>query len=396
MRSELKFLKGQPYFYPAENELLLIKAAVGNEEDEVLFNFEKWINHHCFSDFQFTKNHVLPQVYDSLEEGSKKILPMVYSNFRHLEIDHHLVNQFAGFHRYVTYKNRMLRNELDVFVDYLIEDSIPYYIKKGLAYLSLYYDDYGARVTQDIDIVIPKHLVENALDRLDQKDWKSTTNWKMNSIMNSLTHAITVKKSSYEIDLHWQFSHHPVGSKWNQIIIENKKVHDKINVLSNEMNLIDTLTHGYRHNQVRPIRWVCDSCKILSSGIENWKFIVDFAKECNASLPISDGLKFLKRERLSHIPEEVLVELAELPIIGSSVKYYQISSQPTSHEQLKNVIRNALIFSKNPVSAIIKILKHYRLVWNQPSYLHLIFNGILITIEKIFFKRKLFLRSIRN
>ncbi len=391
----LKFDSSQLYFYPTSAELLLIRAALG-DVDEAVSNLERWIKHHNFKDFSMTKGHALPHIYDRLEEGSKKLLPMVYSNFKRLKIDHQVVNQFASFHRYTLYSNRLIRNELDERVKELDENQIPYYLRKGMSFLTQYYDDFGARPTQDIDIVLPREYASEYLKQLTRAGWKCIYDWELNPIEYSLAHAITLKKKHFELDLHWRFGHHPVPMKWETLIGGKTTLKDGIMVLPNELNVIDALVHGYRFNRnVRPIRWVCDAHKIIESGIDDWEMIVSYAEECEMVPPIYGGLKFLSDNRISQIPDEVLVALSSIQVSKESLKYHKrVGSSKTNG--FANIAKYASSTSQSRLSFTLKIMRHYRFVWNQSDYLHLLMNAALILIEKVFIKKKIFLKSVRN
>lgn len=384
-----------PYFYPSKDELLLVKAGIGDNQRDVVSHFQHWIDFHGFEDFRFDERFVLPLVYDRLEEGSKRLLPLVYSNFKRLRIDDEIVNQFAGYHRYTTFKNRMLKNELDGILHQLSKGGHHYYVRKGLVYLELFYGDYGARPTSDIDIVINHKDVTKLLSSRTFDEWVSDTNWKLNRIEHSLEHAITLKKGRFELDLHWRFGHHPIPKVWHKEIISSVRKRNGIETLSNEFHLIDTLTHGYRYNDtVRPIRWISDAVQILRNGIDDWAIVLEYSKDCKAKIPIYYGLNFISQEKLGSIPDDVIRTLRNLKISKAKAVYFYLTSKTSNN--FVNILKYAISTSRNPFQVPFKVLNHYKLNWNQSNYLTLIFFLILVTFEKLITKRKVFLKRLRK
>lgn len=386
-----------PFFWPNEIEILLLRSAIDRNPHIALDSFEKWTKHQGFTPALLNKGQVLPQVYDSLEEGSKKLLPMVYSNFQRLEIEHPIADQFVSYHRYTTYRNRMLRSEADLVFEHLKTLGIPYYVRKGLAYLSLYYEDYGARPTSDIDIVVDRDNVHLLLEYEEARGWKSVIDWRLNSIHDSLIHAITLKKQHFEMDLHWRFSHFPLSNKWNRKILEKGIDYDGMLVLPHEYNLMDTLIHGYLYNHVRPIRWVCDATRILERHTPDWQQIIDFSDECQVSIPLYSGLEFLSRKKLAEIPESVLVKLASVKTKSSISNYFKLMSNDRHFDGLKVVLFNSQGTSESVTDAVSKIIKHYRLTWRQKSIAKVFAIGFFIAFEKLFFKNRIiFFKKVRN
>ncbi len=383
----------ESFFLPTEDELYLIHTATSNDPEFALLNFNKWLKYYDFNVGLLNKNQILPHVYDSLEIGSKKLLPLVYSNFRKLHIDHPVANQFVSYYRYTSYRNHMLRNEFQTVIDNLQKQGIPYFVRKGMVYLSMFYGDYGSRPTSDVDIVIRKEHIESFLVAREKEGWQSVVDWHLNPIQDSIMHATTLRKNRFELDLHWRPTNHPIPTKWTEYIYNNLIISDKMWTIPKELHLVDTIVHGYGFNVVRPIRWMCDACKIIDSKISNWDLLIDYTNDCKLSLPVKRGLSYLNEQNIANVPVEILKRLDSLQIDRKMTKYFNKIS--TSDNNFYNVVKYALFISDSKWNAIIKVLKHYRLNWNQPNYFMLLLNMLLVFVEKIFFNKKVFLKKVR-
>ena len=122
----------RPGCWPTPAQLLLLRAALWRGED-ALAAWTEWAAH---ADL------------DRLDEGSHRLLPLVYTNLHALGLAHPWLNRLKGLKRRTWYENRLLFHHMLPVAQAFESAAIKTLALKGPALATLYYPDLGARPEQ--------------------------------------------------------------------------------------------------------------------------------------------------------------------------------------------------------------------------------------------------------
>ncbi|MBA3242461.1 MAG: nucleotidyltransferase family protein, partial [Acidobacteria bacterium] len=140
--------KGQ--CWPDEPQELLLCAALLRGED-ALSAWGEW------------RSTVDP---DSLDAGSKRLLPLLYRNLRELGVNDPLVPRLKESYRITWSLNQSVFRQMASLLGSLHGAGIETLVLKGGALVPLYYRDYGVRPMVDFDILVREERAETAMDLL--------------------------------------------------------------------------------------------------------------------------------------------------------------------------------------------------------------------------------------
>jgi hypothetical protein len=88
---------------------------------------------------------------DNLDEGSYRLLPLVYRNLKAQRIQHRLMGTLKGLYRRAWCENQLLFHRTVGVLESLRKAGIPTLLLKGAALALEYYKDLGARPMSDLD-----------------------------------------------------------------------------------------------------------------------------------------------------------------------------------------------------------------------------------------------------
>lgn len=286
-----------------EQELLL-KAALLEKADAV-DAWEKWKSN---TDFE-----------DNLDQGSFRLLPLLYKNLKRHNLEDSLMNRLKGVYRLAWYENQKLFYDMSKILRYLHDAGIKTMILKGAALSLLYYKNDGVRPMGDVDILVPTSQASLAIDLLKRAGWIQTTTSVEGDL--SYRHAMQFKdQSGKEFDLHWHVLFESCWEDSDNDFWEGAVPIAMCGILTAALNPADTLLHvvihGVRSNTVPPIRWIADAMSVISSSdLEiDWKRLIQQAKKHHVGLRLKKGLNYLNDKFQARIPNSVMAEINDIPI----------------------------------------------------------------------------------
>ena len=185
-KSSMKF-SGESSFATKDQELLL-RAALLKGSDAV----EAWMEWKSSVDLE-----------GHLDNGSFRLLPLLYTNLKQLDVKDPLMGKLKGIYLKSWYKNQRLFFEARKILDYLHNEGIQTIVLKGVPLAILHYKNYGVRPMTDIDILVPASQALLTADVLKRVGWNPTATESMDVPMQYRHSQQFVDESGTELDLHW-------------------------------------------------------------------------------------------------------------------------------------------------------------------------------------------------
>jgi hypothetical protein len=237
------------------------------------------------------------QNMETLDEGSRRLLPSLYLRLRAEGLDHPWLRAMESLHRRSFYRNRLLLRRALGAVSALAGEGIPSLLLKGVAIGPRYYTDLGERPMGDVDIMVPEGTLPAAVERLLKVELGMT-------LRDRALHAHTyLDGDGFEYDVHWHLLPelaYPGSSRsfWDYASPIELGGQSCL-TLAPEDHVFHLLTHGLRVSDVPPLRWIVDTVLVVRRTPRfDWRRLVDQTRRNAAAGPVLRGLSFLTAEGL--------------------------------------------------------------------------------------------------
>lgn len=282
---------------------------------------------------------------DLLERGSQRLLPLLYRNLRAHGVENPALDKFKGFYRLAWYKNQMLLRNISSLLQCLNDSGIQTMVLKGAALVLQYYNDYGLRPMDDVDVLVRQEHVIPALDLLKKQGLEPITELGWKPDLESLKanpdkllpvkHAIAfMDASGRQFDLHWHVLFECRYERADEdywVAAEKINLHDiTTHVLSPTDQLFHICIHGALWHSLVPVRWVADAMMILKTAESDidWSRLTSHAQGRRLILPLRNALAYLRTILDAPVPSEVLHRLQEMSVSRTEQMEYRLKSRP--------------------------------------------------------------------
>lgn len=299
--------------WPDAAQETLLRAAL-SVDGSASQHFQRWLG---MVDFE---GHI--------DEGSFRVLPLVWTRLRAEEFDHPVMPRLKGVYRSCwarTARNAMLAAEV---LETLSAANIPTLVLKGLPLSLAYYPDQALRPMSDSDIAVPSQLAPAAAALLKESGFSGgMSDWESDNVVR---HAASyVRAGQGEMDLHWHVLFECPRDDadrpfWNHAVPLRIRDVETLRPSATEL-LLHVVVHGVRWNPVPPMRWIVDAAMILRSGEPiDWQRLTEFTDWHRLSRRVGLGLDYLKKRFGMAVPDAVverlerhrsLLEKAELAVM---------------------------------------------------------------------------------
>jgi hypothetical protein len=288
-----------PGLWPTYEQSLVLKAALLPAEP-ARAAFHEWL---ALADFE-----------GDFDNGTFRLLPLLYSNMRRHGIEHGIMSRLKGIYRLTWYKNNKLFHDLHPVIEALSVAGIPIMLLKGVPLALLYYRNVALRPMADIDVLVPPEMVSQALAEMTR--FAHTPFALASSDYLKYRHAMQYwSESSGEIDLHWHALYETCDGNYDDVFWKTARPLEfngiRCQVPDATWMFFHTVIHGVRWNAEPPIRWIADAMTILRSTDNeiDWIEMSDYAHKLKLSYRLHLGLDFLKKNFLAPVPDSILLQL---------------------------------------------------------------------------------------
>ena len=208
-----------------------------------------------------------------------------------------LAARLREVHRHQLLRNQMslmgLRQTLELFS----AAGIPVLLFKGLPLLQLAYGDWGARLTSDLDLLVPDAQVEAADAQLLANGWHNPQ--RPDAYYRAVNHAASYTRSGYpSIDLHWRpfmmdSSPAAEAALWQCARpMQLGTVNVQVPALEDLFLLV--CLHGRKPMPSAVTRWVADAAGLLRRmGVVDWQALQRRAIATGLEAPLREAQGYL-------------------------------------------------------------------------------------------------------
>jgi len=288
---------------PDPDQLLLLRAALGAAA-EAAGAWEQWERRNGL---------------DRPDEGSYRLLPLVYRNLSVQGYAGPQWNILRGIHRSVWSRNQHLFHQLRPLMEELRADGVPLLLCKGVALALSVYPDAGSRPMRDIDLLVPSAYGEAALRKLENAGWKPL-NWRPRRLDGSFLrfrHAMDLEApGGSRVDLHWHALNLCCHDSGDEMFWRHAQPMDflglSLQTCHPTEHLLQACANGVVWSPVPPVRWAADSMLLLRGPVAiEWERLAQTACRLEIAPYVASALSFLRREFDAPVPAGVWQRLEE-------------------------------------------------------------------------------------
>jgi hypothetical protein len=192
---------------------------------------------------------------------------------------------------------------------------------KGVALVAHYYPDASLRGVGDVDFMVPRERVTDAVDALARAGWASESGLSKEAIQRQMRagHAWQFYKKGADgeermCDMHW----HPVIRCYSPLLAQ-MFLRDAETVVSGDAHLripcatdmlFHAAAHGLQWTWTTPIRWIPDALFIIRSNKVDWERLRVLAGEVQMTFRVHRALTYLKTHFDAPVPAQTLEALS--------------------------------------------------------------------------------------
>jgi Uncharacterised nucleotidyltransferase len=251
---------------------------------------------------------------DELDGASDGLVGLLYRNLEAHGVDHPTMPKLKGVYRHTWFNNQKVLRQAGVPIRALREAGIPTLALKGATLCPLYYRDWGVRIMEDFDLLVPPDQAADAMAVLRRIGATPPTVPRAEESVH-LRHSVAfTHPDGWEMDLHW-YSLWRSGS--DQALWEHAVPLD----VGGEPTLAPGPTHqlllvcvhGADWAPNKPLRAVADATAVIQAGEVDWDLLVREAEERLLTLVLGSQLEYLRDVVDAPVPDDVLRRLREAP-----------------------------------------------------------------------------------
>ena len=262
---------------------------------------------------------------------------MVFANMSRLGHDDPVMGRLRGVYRQSWVRGRQGLASAERVLKVFNSSSIPTMVTKGMALSQLYYPTATLRPMNDIDVLVPRSMVEEAREALSANGWRNSLldSYARNGLMPQLMATrpgIGLRDVlGREVDLHWSPLHEGGRAEftaWFWRCAEPMTLGGTNTLAPGPVRLLlQVISHGLRPDGMRMSRlqWVVDATMILRRAGDDidWAEFWTMARLARVEMRVSEGLRRL--EEISpvilpagarHYARPSLIELLERPLLA--------------------------------------------------------------------------------
>lgn len=272
---------------------------------------------------------------DDVDLPSYDLLPLVYHNLAHINVDDALLGRLKGVYRHTWSKNHMLFHHAQEVVTQLAAAGIRTIFLHGAAMTIGYYQEANARRLTAVDILVPQAQFLDAVAQLQQDEWQLLS-YSHDELRWCYQHQIraffSFRKGQATLNLHCRLLplvRQDEESSWRSA--RCRSWHGQpIYLLNPTQQLFHTCVHAMTWSNGY-LTWIPDALTILAaadrSGAEStidWQALAQQAAATRQILPLYNTLTFLAKEFQAAIPPAVLAQLTAMPVTFAEKQEYKV------------------------------------------------------------------------
>jgi hypothetical protein len=326
---------------------------------------------------------------DRLDQGSYRLLPMLYHNLKAQRASDPLMGRLKGVYRQTWYKNQLLFHHSATVLDSLRHAGIETITLKGAALVVVDYRDEGLRHMDDFDVLVRPEQALSAMRVLQDSRWQSDCQYP--DALLTYEHAAEFRDSANrKIDLHWRAiwegRREVSDDDFWEAAVKIKIAGVETRCLYPSDQLLHVCVHGANWNVVPPLRWVADAMTIMqSSSPVDWDRLIVQAEKRELTLLMHETLAYLRGLLDAPVPSVVLQTLRAAPFSYREKLFFQ--TRTSSHIALRrlpvlwNWCESFRLASREDSSTrrLVDLVKYFQSLWHLEHFwlvpLHIAYKG---------------------
>jgi hypothetical protein len=165
---------------------------------------------------QFFAEDVWQQVYRHAERH--RVAALIYWQLRkaHPPLPERFLQPFKQFYLATLGRNGIFLTELNRIVTLLTAAGMEVVLLKGAVFLRSLYEDIGLRPMSDLDILLRREAIDQAVDLLKQSGYEAPILHQSEAIQKDVTHDVHLRQSQppyVDVEVHWLLGS---GEKYRQ------------------------------------------------------------------------------------------------------------------------------------------------------------------------------------
>ena len=246
---------------------------------------------------------------------STSFLPLIFRNLKEDKMHARVFQTCKSMYRHTWSENSLRLFQLGRLVKKFQTAGIEVCLLKGIALLLRYYQDVGLRSMGDLDILISKNRVLQAIDILKEENWTPLNVQKkhMESDFLEQSHALLFSHPEGGfLDLHWAiFPESVVDEKFMRYSYRTQSMLLPytdlfIVTLCSEDQLIHVLLHGLKYSPRPLIRWIPDAVMVIRKYPDfDWHYFFEQITKLEMVPLIKEAMEYLSKHEWVHLPLEI-------------------------------------------------------------------------------------------
>lgn len=362
-------LSGEKWPTPAQEDLLRATLLDGDEAGEA---WERW---RSTNDIEL------------VETASSYLFPLLYLALRERGVSGPELAKLRGIHRFTWVKNQRLLRALVEVTRLFDEAGIATVVLKGAPLLLFHYKNIGARMMNDVDVMIDEVDFRRASELLSASGWSFLEPLPAAGFL-PFTHAVPWSHPHFaEVDLHWRpflIDSPPLAEQALRRRAVTRVVQGREMSMPDATDLLLlACVHGRKPDLHSGCRWVADAFTVIRTAEPaiQWDSLFERARALGVLLPARDALTYVSRLFDDVVPEDWLARAWAIPDSATGVRrYHQLLHESRANRRISEVLRTLWWrYSsgctthhrrRTPVGFASFFLSHYQRVWRLPSRRH--------------------------
>jgi hypothetical protein len=314
-------------FLPSTEQQLLITIILG-DKDEALSAWAAW---------------TAATNFDSLDPGSLRMMPMVYTTLHAYGLDDERITKCRGIYKAYWYKDHLLIHRAADVIRKLSDAGIPVILHKGIALCVSYYKEIGLRPVNDVDLLLKPGDVLRAARILQDMGYRSIPPRfkELHEGILSIRHSRNFcSRDGMDIDLNWHAlkeccGEHDDDEFWRDSVpAELDGV--QLRVLHPADLFLTSVIHGLKWDTIPPFRWIVDAHTILQYHRNNfdWDRVIMHVGKHQLCLRLKHAAKVLRDIGRIRIPDDVVQRIHNLPVEQYEYAEYKYICEPQNFKLL--------------------------------------------------------------
>jgi hypothetical protein len=275
--------------------------------------------------------------FDDMDGASMRLMPLVSTNMRRMQVDHPLARRVHGIHRYCWSRNQLLMRRLAGVLDEFAAASIDVMVLKGVPLALCYYSDPGQRPMSDFDLLVPTQSADAGVALLLRTGWRVNEPVPLmgpdGRVDTGARPGVGFASEEDECDIHWHLLHDccfdgAEESTWRHAVTMEVQGRPVLAPDATDL-LMHVCVHGAAFNPMPPIRWIADAATILRTAGDrvDWDRLLAEADRRLLMLVMREAVRVLR-------------EVVEVPVpdwVGARLQSARISRMER-HEYGQRII----------------------------------------------------------